>query len=224
MVYLIVVPVILMSIILHEISHGYAALHLGDDTAKINRRLTLNPIHHIDPFGTIMLPLLLLFATRGALVFGYAKPVPINPHNFDSNNIKRDMGITAAAGPASNIIVAIIFSILFRIITGLPVSGGTAAFSIMRFIAEVSFMVVFFNLVLAFFNLIPFPPLDGSKILGAFLPDRIYRRYVSYERQGMIIFMALILASYIFGLNLIGSFILPPINLLITIFTGMSLY
>ncbi len=224
MQYLIVVPVILMSIILHEISHGYAALLLGDETAKINRRLSLNPINHIDPFGTVLLPILLLFATRGALVFGYAKPVPINPNNFSYDTRKRDLGITAAAGPASNIAVAIVFSIGFRLLASLPIGGGTVLFNVVYFFAEVFLLIVFFNLILAFFNLIPIPPLDGSKILGAFLPNHLYYRYMVFERQGMLIFMGIILASYVFGWNIIGRVIFPPVNLAITLLTGTSLY
>lgn len=225
MQYLIVVPVILMSIIFHEISHGYAALILGDETAKINRRLSFNPVNHIDPFGTVILPILLLLATRGALVFGYAKPVPINPNNFSYDTRKRDIGITAAAGPLSNIVVAIVFSIGFRILASLPIGGsGTVLFNIVYFFAEVFLLIVFFNLILAFFNLIPIPPLDGSKILGAFLPNHLYYRFMVLERQGMLIFMAIIFASYFFGWNIIGRLIFPPVNLAITILTGTSLF
>lgn len=213
-----------MSIILHEISHGFAAYLLGDDTAKINRRLSFNPVNHIDPFGTIVLPILLLLATRGGLVFGYAKPVPINPNNFSYNTRKRDIGITAAAGPLVNILIAALFSLLFRVIVGMPVSYGGFLFSFLYFIASVSLLIIFFNLLLAFFNLIPLPPLDGSKILGAFLPDSIYYRYVVLERQGMMIFMVLIMLSYLFGWNLIGAVILPPVNLVMTILAGTGIY
>ncbi len=216
-----VVPAVIMSIILHEISHGYTANLLGDDTAKINRRLSLNPFDHIDLFGTIILPLLLLLATRGGLVFGYAKPVPINPNNFPYETRRRDLAISAAAGPAANIAVAIFFSIIFRLIFALnDIESGVAA-GIMFFIAQVSFYIVLFNLVLAVFNLIPMPPLDGSKILGAFLPPDLYVKYIWFERQGMMILMAIIFISFVFRLNIIGAVILPPIRFLMSIFLGI---
>ena len=224
MIYFIVVPIILMSIIIHEVSHGYAAHLLGDDTAYYNRRLSLNPLNHIDPFGTILLPILLLAVTRGGLVFGYAKPVPINPGNFPYETRKRDIGLTAAAGPISNIAIAIIFSILFRVITGISMSNSSVLFGFFVLLANVSYMVVFFNLILAGFNLIPVPPLDGSKILGAFLPNHLYNKYVTFERQGMAILMGILLLSYVFRWNLIGMILLPPINLLITILTGSGIY
>jgi len=221
--YLIVVPVILMSIILHEVSHGYAAYKLGDSTAKYNGRLSLNPLRHIDIFGTIILPILLLLATKGGLAFGFAKPVPINPNNFSYKTRKRDIGITAVAGPLVNIIIAIIFSLIFRLIGNVAVPMGTIFSRVLLFFAETSFLIAFFNLVLAFFNLIPFPPLDGSKILGAFLPDKLYYRYVVFERQGMLIFMGLIILSYIFNWNLIELVILPPVSFVLSLLTGMKL-
>lgn len=222
MQYLIVVPIILMSIIIHEISHGFVALLLGDDTAKRYGRLSLNPLRHIDLFGTVILPILLLITTRGGLVFGYAKPVPINPYNF--KDVKRDTGLSAAAGPVSNFIIATVFAVLVRIIGTLPYHPYTFSGSLLVFILEACFLIVFFNLILGCFNLIPFPPLDGSKILGIFLPDRYYYPYMRMERQGMIVFMGIILVSYLFGWNLIGRIILPPISILMRILTGYSLF
>ena len=222
MQYLIVVPVILMSIIIHEISHGFVALLLGDDTAKRYGRLSFNPIKHIDPMGTILLPILLLITTGGRLVFGYAKPVPINPYNF--KDVKRDTGLSAAAGPASNILIAIIFAAIVRILGMLPYYPHTAGGSLLVFFIEVSFLIIFFNLILAFFNMIPFPPLDGSKILGIFLPDHIYYPFMRMERQGMMILMGTILLSYVFGWNIIGRVIIPPISIAMRILTGYSLF
>jgi Zn-dependent protease len=222
MQYLIIVPVILMSIIIHEVSHGVAALLLGDDTAKRYGRLSLNPMKHIDLFGTVILPILLLISTRGALVFGYAKPVPLNPYNF--KDLKRDTGLSAAAGPASNFIIAILFSILIRILSVLPYHPYAFSGRVMSFVMETAFMIVFFNLLLGCFNLIPFPPLDGSKVLGIFLPDHLYYPYMRFERKGMLVFMGIILASYLFGWNLIGRIILPPINILLRLLTGYGLF
>ncbi len=222
MEYLVIVPVILMSIIIHEISHGFVAMLLGDDTAKRYGRLSFNPLKHVDIFGTVILPLLLLITTRGGLVFGYAKPVPINPYNF--KDLKRDTGLTAAAGPASNFIIAIIFAIVVRVIGLMPYYPHSLSGSILLFILQASIMIIFFNLLLGCFNLIPFPPLDGSKILGIFLPDHIYYPYMRLERQGMVAFMGIILISYLFGWNLIGRIVLPPINILMQLLTGYRMF
>jgi len=184
--------------------------------------LSFNPLKHIDPYGTILLPLLLLLVTRGGLVFGYAKPVPINPYNF--KDVKRDTGLSAAAGPASNFIIAIIFSILIRFMVNLPYHPQTLSGSVLEFLFHSFIMIVFFNLLLACFNLIPFPPLDGSKILGIVLPDHIYYPFMRWERKGMMIFMGAILLSYLFGWNLIGRIIIPPISLLMRILTGVSFF
>ena len=153
--------ILIFSVIIHEVSHGYAALYLGDVTAKYAGRLTLNPIKHIDPVGSIILPL--LFAISGSgVILGWAKPVPYNPYNL--RNKKWGELIVAIAGPASNILIAVIFGLLIRFsgILGLPTA-----------FVQLSISVVLINLVLAIFNLIPIPPLDGSKVLFAFLPLEI---------------------------------------------------
>ena len=217
MEYLIVVPVILMSIIIHEVSHGYAASKLGDDTAKRFGRLSLNPLKHIDIFGTIILPILLIITT--GLAFGYAKPVPLNPYNF--RDVKRDTGISAAAGPASNFIIAILFSVFLRILGNLPYIPNTLGGNLLAFWFQVFYLIVFFNLLLGCFNLIPFPPLDGSKVIGMLLPDHYYYPFMRMERQGMAILMGIILLSYFFGLNLIERVLLPPINWLMHLMTGI---
>ena len=191
-----IIAVVFFSIIIHEISHGLAALWLGDDTAKRMGRLSLNPIRHIDWFGTVIMPLILYF-TAG-FVFGYAKPVPINPYNF--NNYKRDTGLTAAAGPLSNILIAILFAIVFHL------SGGRSLLS------YICLPIIQINLFLALLNMIPIPPLDGSKVLGIFLPDEFYFRYTAQERYGMIFLFGLILISNMFGLNIFGRFIFPIIT------------
>jgi len=219
MEYFFLVPLILMSIIVHEVSHGFVAYLLGDDTAYRLGRLTFNPLKHIDTFGTIILPILLLVTTNGGLAFGYAKPVPLNPHNF--KNYKKDIALSAAAGPVSNFIIAIILSILLRIIIGTidPYSVNQLSAMFLRIL----YSVIFINLFLGLFNLIPFPPLDGSKVLGAFLSDEMYFKYTAQEKKGMMIFMLLILVSYVFNLNIIGSIILPPLQFVMKLLTGITI-
>ncbi|MCD4818202.1 MAG: site-2 protease family protein [Candidatus Cloacimonetes bacterium] len=218
MEYIFLVPIILMSIIIHEVSHGYAAYLLGDDTAYRTGRLSFNPIKHIDKFGTIFLPLILLLVTRGGLAFGYAKPVPINPHNF--KDFKKDTALTAAAGPASNFIIAIIFSIIFRFIMSRIDPYGAVSQTTIFFIRLIQ-TTIMINLLLGLFNLIPFPPLDGSKVLGAFLSDELYFKYTAQERKGMMIFMTIMLVSYVFKLNIIGTIIFPPLKFIMKILTGI---
>ena len=192
------IAVIFYSIILHEISHGLTASWLGDDTAKRSGRLSLNPLSHIDWFGTVILPLVLYF-TAG-FVFGYAKPVPINPYNFKS--YKRDTGLTAAAGPLTNVLIAILFALAYHI------SGATSI------LGYLSVPIIQINLFLALFNLIPIPPLDGSKVLGIFLSDEAYFKYTAQERTGMIFFFGLILVSNLLHLDLFGRFIGPIMSYL----------
>jgi Zn-dependent protease len=205
------IPILLITITIHEFSHGYVAYLLGDDTAKRAGRLTLNPISHIDPIG-----LLMLFIAR----FGWAKPVPINPYNF--KDYKRDTAISAAAGPASNFVMAILLSILFRIITNLSpnlLAYGGAVSQLFIYLLMYSIMI---NLALGLFNLIPIPPMDGSKILGGFLSDNAYARYTAQEMRGAQILMIVIFASMIFKLNIIGTIIMPPLNFLLKLLIGIK--
>lgn len=195
------IAAIFYSIIIHEISHGLTAYWLGDDTAKRMGRLSLNPIRHIDWFGTVILPLVLYY-TAG-FVFGYAKPVPINPYNF--NHYKRDTGLSAAAGPLSNVLIAILFAVVYHI------SGSGTL------LAYLCVPIIQINLFLALLNMIPIPPLDGSKVLGIFLSDEAYFKYTAQERTGMIVFFAIILISNLLKLNIFGRFIWP----IISFFTGL---
>ncbi len=190
-----IVGMVIYSIIIHEVSHAFAAYALGDDSAKRAGRLSFNPKKHIDIFGTIILPLLLWFSA--GFIFGYAKPVPFNPYNF--KNLKRDSGLTALAGPASNVLIAIVLSVLFHLLS---------PFFLVQYILR---YVIFLNLLLAFFNLIPVPPLDGSKVLGMFLTDEAYFKWTAQERKGMIYLFAIIIITNLLGINLIGKFILPPV-------------
>jgi len=157
-VFLLVIPVLIVSIIIHEVAHGYAALFLGDRTALNAGRLTVNPIAHIDPVGSILLPILTSFT---GFFFGYAKPVPYNPNNL--SNKKWGEAIVAFAGPASNIILAVLFAIVTRV----AVASGTPMDGLM---IQAFVFIVIANLFLAILNLIPVAPLDGSKILFSLLP------------------------------------------------------
>lgn len=188
----------------HEVSHGIAAYKLGDDTAKQMGRLNLNPLNHIDPFGSIFLPLM-LFATGSPILFGWAKPVPFNPNNL--KNPKTGSALIGMAGPLSNFLIALIFGIFIRIMNLLPFSAD--------FLYPLSMFfnsVIFINLLLGVFNLVPIPPLDGSKLLFAFLPNRYYGLQQFLETYGMWLLIAFIL----FGIGIIE----PVIRLLYMIVAG----
>jgi len=209
--------VILFAIVIHETSHGYVAYLLGDPTAKRSGRLTLNPIYHIDPVGTIILPIFLVLLNMP--VFGWAKPVPVNPTYF--KNWRRDMMLTAIAGPGSNILVATVSALILLFIKSLSPASIIYAFRFLRYggkLPPLSFLVLIFvfsfmlNLYLAIFNLIPIPPLDGSKILAWMLPRSLLPSYYNLERYGFLILMGFIfLDSYIGILRLLAS----PVNYLL---------
>jgi Zn-dependent protease len=174
--------VLLFSVIIHEVSHGYAALALGDRTAEYEGRLTLNPIPHIDMVGTIILPVISLLLP-GSFLFGWAKPVPFNPYNLKSK--RWGEAIVAAAGPLSNILIALIFGLLVRFYF-IPAGMVGSSASILCQI------IVLVNITLAVFNLVPIPPLDGSKILSSLLPQRflnIRRHMESFGFIGIFIFL-----------------------------------
>lgn len=194
-------PAVIIALSFHELSHGYAAFLLGDDTAKRFGRLTLNPLAHLDALGTLAL----LF-----LPFGWAKPVPINPYNF--KNYKAGTAITAAAGPASNFILAVLFSFLLRgYLLFTPDSIIAGRFGM--YLIQLLIYIIQINLVLGIFNLIPFPPLDGSKILGVFLPNRLYNKYMVFQQNGFKILMVVMLLNFVFRLNIFYYIIRWPLNL-----------
>ncbi|MEK7309036.1 MAG: site-2 protease family protein [Nitrospirota bacterium] len=209
---------ILIAITFHEVAHGFIANKLGDPTAKATGRLTLNPIAHIDLIGTIFMPLALFVLTQGQFIFGYAKPVPINPMNF--KNPKKDMAISAAAGPVMNLIIAALSLIISEIIARAAVtsaSGGITVMEPLRQMFEMSFEI---NVILAAINLLPIPPLDGGRILVGILPHEQAVSYSRIEPFGFIIVIIL----YMTGIA--GYFIIPLIHIikiLIAFFAGLLL-
>ena len=177
-----------MSVVVHEVAHGYIAYRLGDNTASLRGRLTLNPIKHLDPFGSVILPLLLILMNAG-FVLGWAKPVPFNPDNL--RNGKKGIFMVAVAGILANLMLAIIFGLLIRFgfVFGLPPFDALALHSFYK----IASTIVITNLVLALFNLIPIPPLDGSKILFSFLPARLQYIEEFLERWGMFLLLFFII-------------------------------
>ena len=175
------VAAVLFCIVFHEVSHGVAAYLLGDPTAKAQHRLSLNPMRHIDPFGALMMLL---------VGFGWAKPVPVDMRYFKKP--KSGMALTAIAGPLSNFILAYVMMLLAYVCLGIFAVNEVPYSSVSQGILDFCVMTASLSIGLGVFNLIPFPPLDGSKILGVFLPDRIYYKILRYEFAGTIILMALL--------------------------------
>jgi Zn-dependent protease len=185
------------AIVVHEVSHGFVANRLGDPTAKSQGRLSLNPIKHIDPFGTVILPLLL--AIGGGPVFGYAKPVPYNPNYF--KNIKVGEVLTGLAGPASNLIMGLLGALIWALI-GTMLPYGDAGY----WIANFFLYFVLINFCLMFFNLLPIPPLDGSSIIFPFIPKKYYPQWYQVQRYALPIFFIVVFlvpyAASLLGLDI----------------------
>lgn len=186
---------ILIAITFHEVSHGFIANRLGDPTARFMGRLTLNPIAHIDPVGTILMPVVLFYLSGGQFVFGYAKPVPINPHNF--KDPRRDMAISAVAGPVTNILLAALSQIILAHLI-IPMSSFMPAGVNESILTPVALMFNYsigINIFLAVINLIPIPPLDGGRVLIGFLPHRQAASYSRIEPYGFIIVIILFITK-----------------------------
>ena len=171
----------LFAITLHEAAHGWVAWRLGDDTARALGRVSFNPLRHIDPFGTVLMPAVLLFASGGRMMFGFAKPVPVDFSRL--RKPRRDMVLVAAAGPGSNILLAVISALLIH---------GTVLFEAdaQRWILHNLVNSVWINLLLAVFNMLPLPPLDGGRVAVGLLPPELARQLARVERAGMIIILA----------------------------------
>lgn len=203
MLLLILIIGIAMSIIMHEVAHGWIADYLGDPTARLSGRLTLNPIPHIDPIGTILVPLISYFSI--GYIFGWAKPVPIDPYNL--KNPKKDLLFISLAGPATNIALAIILSVFLRILILILPSEAS-----LKLLSDLFGGLIGTNILLAVFNLIPIHPLDGEKILAGILPDNESRKFnIFMNRFGMILLLILILPLF-GGNSLISPIISPVIN------------
>ena len=202
-----VIAALILSIVLHEMAHGYAANALGDPTARLRGRLSGNPLVHMDPIGSVLVPAFLFFS-GASFLFGWAKPVPYNPYNL--RNAKWGEALVAAAGPAVNLLLAAIFAMIIR---SADVLGLSTAF------VELASYIVFINILLAFFNMIPFPPLDGSKILAALLP---LRARMGYQNFVMKVESLGIVVTFLFIFILIQVLWTPFSQLVGTVFTLMT--
>jgi len=220
------VIILLYSVIIHEVFHGVAALWMGDNTAKYAGRITFNPLKHIDPWLTIGMPMLMLFLTGGKFAFGSAKPVPYNPYNL--KNQKWGPALVALAGPGINILIALVAAVAAKLIT-LPLAAkvdiisnfnewGNISYAISGSVGAIFYellvIIIFWNVFLAFFNLIPIPPLDGSKLLFAIIP-------VSVETMAMLEqfgFILLLFAIFFFS-GPLGAFL----NLMLNLFLGIAI-
>lgn len=200
------IGVIIFSVVIHEVSHGFAALALGDRTAEYEGRLTLNPLKHLDPFGSLVVPVFSYML--GGIVFGWAKPVPYNPYNL--RNQKWGPAMVGAAGPLANLALAAVFGLTLRFLPG--ATGSVSGLYLYNFMTIAS-MIAFLNLVLAFFNLIPIPPLDGSKVLFALLPYRWNWIRNFLEQYSLILFFIFILVF--------SQFLIWPVLFTFRIITGM---
>ncbi|KJR41270.1 peptidase, M50 family [Candidatus Magnetoovum chiemensis] len=200
---------IIIAITFHEVAHGWAAYKLGDPTAKNENRLTLNPIAHIDPLWTILIPLIVFVSSQGHFIFGSAKPVPVNFHNL--RNPKKDMALVAAAGPITNILIAMASLLVFTILQRLLFNSTMNVFFLNKIIYPVAQMLdysVLFNIFIAAFNLIPIPPLDGGRIAVSLLPNKIAYEYSKIEPFGIIIVLVLLMSG-------LGKYVIAPIEAVI---------
>ena len=193
--------ILILSVVVHEVAHGWSAYFLGDPTAKLAGRLTLNPLYHLDPIGSVVVPLLMY--SMGGFIFGWAKPVPYNPYNLQAG--RAGPAIVALAGPVANLFLVACFSIIIRLTIGVvPVAFIT-----------LSMTVVIVNLSLALFNLIPVPPLDGSKVLFALIPYR-YRHIEEILTRYQLFFA-------IFAITVIAPFLMPIVSFLFQLSTGLTI-
>jgi Zn-dependent protease len=179
----------IMSIVLHEVAHGFVAFRLGDPTAYLKGRLTLNPVKHIDPFMTVIMPIILFIGSGGTFIFGGAKPVPVNPYRF--RNARKGLMLTGIAGPATNILLALTAAVLLRpfvVIFGLE--GWQVSTNPLLYIVYFTGM---WNILIAVFNMLPIPPLDGSRVMMYLLPRELAYRYEKLEQFGLVLVLVVLL-------------------------------
>jgi len=205
---LLLAPPILLALTFHEYAHALAAYRYGDDTAKLNGRLSLNPLRHLDPLGTIMIFL---------VHFGWAKPVPVNPLRL--RNPKKDMLWISAAGPLANMLLALISGLLLRLLSA--AAGIPAQHSLMSLVMFMLVMSLQINLALAVFNILPIAPLDGSKILAGILPARFENAIAQLERYGPFVLIGLIIIGRVTDVPILGSLIWPFVKFFSHLFAGM---
>ena len=202
--YIFLILILILSIVIHEVSHGAMANHLGDPTAKYAGRLTLNPIRHLDPIGSVILPIFLVIMAKlmgGGIIFGWAKPVPINPYNFRDQ--KYGSAKVALAGPGANFAIALAFGLVLRFFPQLALIPG---------LVLIFSYIVYINILLAVFNLLPIPPLDGSHILFTFLPPGMENLKIFLQQYGFFILIFIIFFLF--------QWIIPIINWIFTLIIG----
>ena len=214
------IPALLLAVIVHELGHGIVAYRLGDPTPKLAGRLTFNPIPHIDPFGSIILPAILIIF-NSPILFGWAKPVPINPFNFKKLGYRKGMAVTSLAGVSMNMLFAFIFGFLFQILSNQGVLSSIASVLGTGFIKSVIMpLLIFFqysvsiNVILAIFNLLPIPPLDGWRFLTTMLPVQLEQKLESIEQYGMIILIVLLMVG------VLNYILIPPYIFLTRLLLG----
>ena len=208
---------ILIAITFHEVAHGFVAYKCGDSTAKMMGRLTLNPIAHIDPVGTIIVPLMLFIFSKGTFIFGTAKPVPVNFYNL--RHPRRDSALVSAAGPATNVIIALLSILLLVLIYKISIAFTSSAFIGQKIIIPLNKMLqysVSFNIFIAAFNLLPVPPLDGGRIVTSLLPTKHSYQFSKIEPYGIFIVLILWFTG-------IARYIIVPIQLFIELIIRMFL-
>jgi Zn-dependent protease len=201
---------ILFAITLHEVAHGWVAKQLGDPTAYMLGRLSLNPLKHVDPIGTVLVPIAMLLFAPAGVFFGWAKPVPVAAPNL--RNPRRDMAIVALAGPISNLLMASFWAVLLFVVRSMLGLSGPVA----QWVEGMCMMGMYINVVLAVVNLIPIPPLDGGRVLVSFLPRKISDTVDRFEAFGFIIVILLMVSG------VLGSVMVPPMNSLLAIYHSVA--
>jgi Zn-dependent protease len=225
---LVLIPALVIAIVFHEVAHGYMARLLGDPTASERGRLTLNPLRHVDPVGTLLVPGAL--ALLGGPVFGWAKPVPVNKWRLD--NPRYGMMAVAAAGPGSNFVLAAVGAVLLGLAmpAGLGFGGDVEAGAALlvnavgepQWLTTGLFYFILVNIVLGLFNLLPIPPFDGSHIVGGLLPARMRAGWERLQGIGMALLIGLIAASWVFGTGWLSNVLMPPVTFAMGIYLALA--